>query len=67
MFCPKCGTCLNGDEDFCPNCGANMKDVREPNDNMKLENDRRVMWNLPSILINKKKRKKRIFRLIFKI
>ena len=39
MFCPKCGTCLNGDEDFCPNCGANMKDVREPNDNMKLENN----------------------------
>ena len=34
---------------------------------MKLENDRMVMWNLPSILINKKKRKKRISRLIFKI
>lgn len=25
---------------------------------MKLENDRMVMWNLPSILINKKKEKK---------
>ena len=25
---------------------------------MKLENDRMVMWNLPSILINKKKKKK---------
>ena len=39
MFCPKCGTSLNGDEDFCSNCGANMKEIREQNNNIPTENN----------------------------
>ena len=39
MFCPKCGTSLNGDEDFCSNCGANMKEIREQNNNISTENN----------------------------
>lgn len=27
MFCPKCGTKLNGTEDFCSNCGENIKKI----------------------------------------
>ena len=29
MFCPKCGTKLQGNEDFCSNCGANLKESKE--------------------------------------
>ena len=28
MFCPNCGTKLNGNEDFCPNCGTNLSNVK---------------------------------------
>ena len=29
MFCPKCGTELQGNEDFCSNCGASLKESKE--------------------------------------
>lgn len=29
MFCPKCGTKLQGNEDFCSKCGANLKESKE--------------------------------------
>lgn len=39
MFCPKCGTGLNGNEDFCSNCGANMKEIKKQQDNIIKENN----------------------------
>lgn len=34
MFCPKCGSKLNGNEDFCSNCGNKMKEAYKQNNNV---------------------------------
>lgn len=41
MFCPKCGTKLNGTEDFCPNCGENIKKIITQNE-PEINSDKRT-------------------------
>lgn len=34
MFCPKCGSKLNGNEDFCSNCGNKMQEAYKQNNSV---------------------------------
>ena len=35
MFCPKCGTSLSADAEFCSNCGTNLKTIKASNETLQ--------------------------------
>ena len=39
MFCPNCGNKLNGNEEFCPSCGKNTKELSASNQEEKKQDN----------------------------
>lgn len=51
MFCPQCGTNLQGNEDFCSNCGASLKESKEvPNTNKSKTKPDFKKYKIPFII-----------------